>query len=173
MTTRTVVIAAGFVVAAGLGSWHAQASRFEVWIADQSDTRPGFGGQVLIYQGSDLTGATATTATPARIDLGAETADLCQKATGSHPVRPHMILFNQSQTHAILSFVASGHVVIFDAESRRTIRPLRRLGSAQEPEACPDLPRPGAVQQPQRRRRPMRRLPQRGEQRHQHQQCAV
>ena len=46
MTTRTTVIAAAFVVAAGLGSWRAldaQASRFEVWIADQSDTRPGFG----------------------------------------------------------------------------------------------------------------------------------
>src|SRR5688572_13290630 len=129
MTTRTIAIAAGFVVVAGLGSWRArtmdlnasgmpsQASRFEVWIADPSDTRPGFGGQLLIYQGADLAGAAAAKATPTRIDLGAETADLCQKATGSNPVRPHMILFNQSQTHGILSFVASGHVVIFDAES--------------------------------------------------------
>ena len=32
---------------------------FEVWIADQSDTRPGFGGQLLIYEGSDLTGKKA------------------------------------------------------------------------------------------------------------------
>ena len=140
MTTRTIVIAAGFVVAAGLGSWRlqaigpiaiddqfraAQASRFEVWIADQSDTRPGFGGQLLIYQGADLAGAAAAKATPARTDLGAETADLCQKATGSNPVRPHMILFNQSQTHAILSFVASGHVVIFDAESRKPLTCLQ------------------------------------------------
>jgi len=29
---------------------------FEVWIADQSDTRPGFGGQLLIYRGADLMG---------------------------------------------------------------------------------------------------------------------
>ena len=27
---------------------------FEVWIADQSDTRPGHGGQVLVYEGAHL-----------------------------------------------------------------------------------------------------------------------
>ena len=29
-----------------------------------------------------------------------------------------MVLFNNEHTHAVLSFVASGHVVIFDAEAR-------------------------------------------------------
>jgi hypothetical protein len=92
---------------------------FEVWIADQSDTRPGFGGQLLIYEGSRLTGRHAANARPiARLDLGAATADLCRAATGRNPVRPHMILFNNEHTHAVLSFVASGHVVIFDAERR-------------------------------------------------------
>ena len=38
--------------------------------------------------------------------------------TGANPVRPHMLLFNATHTHAILSFVVSGHVVIFDAETR-------------------------------------------------------
>jgi hypothetical protein len=96
------------------------ASPFEVWIADQSDTRPGFGGQLLIYEGSDLMGHAAAKARPIRrLDLGAETAALCFAATGRNPVRPHMILFNKPYTHAILSFVASGHVVIFDA-ARRT-----------------------------------------------------
>lgn len=92
---------------------------FEVWIADQSDTRPGFGGQLLIYHGADLMGSAASRAQPiARLDLAAQTADLCRAATGRNPVRPHMILFNNEHTHAILSFVASGHVVIFDAEAR-------------------------------------------------------
>jgi len=92
---------------------------FEVWIADQSDTQPGFGGQLLIYEGSDLTRKNPTRAKPiARLDLAAATADLCRAATGRNPVRPHMILFNKEHTHAILSFVASGHVVIFDAETR-------------------------------------------------------
>jgi hypothetical protein len=92
---------------------------FEVWIADQSDTRPGFGGQLLIYEGSDLMGRDAAQAKPiGRLDLGGATADLCRAATGRNPVRPHMILFNKEHTHAVLSFVASGHVVIFDAETR-------------------------------------------------------
>jgi hypothetical protein len=95
---------------------------FEVWIADQSDTRPGFGGQLLVYEGAHLMGADAAHAQPiARLDLGADTADVCRAATGRNPVRPHMILFNNDQTHAVVSFVASGHVVIFDA---RTLRPL-------------------------------------------------
>lgn len=94
-------------------------SGFEIWIADQSDTRPGFGGQLLIFDGAHVMGHRAAKATPAvRLDLGAATADLCRTATGRDPVRPHMILFNQEHTHAILSFVASGHVVIFDAETK-------------------------------------------------------
>jgi hypothetical protein len=96
-----------------------RGSGFEVWIADQSDTRPGFGGQLLIFDGADLLGHRPAKARPAvRLDLGAQTADLCRAATGRNPVRPHMILFNQPHTHAILSFVASGHVVIFDARTR-------------------------------------------------------
>lgn len=107
-----------------------QAARFEVWTADQSDTRPGFGGQILIYQGADVTGPTAAKATPLRIDLGAETADLCRAATGRDPVRPHMLLFNRDHTHAVLSFVASGHVVVFDAQSRRPLSCLQTTVSA-------------------------------------------
>jgi hypothetical protein len=95
------------------------AAAFEVWIADQSDTRPGYGGQLLIYDGADLMGDVVSAAAPTlRLDLGAETAELCQAATGRNPVRPHMILFNDEGTHAIVSFVASGHVVILDAETR-------------------------------------------------------
>jgi hypothetical protein len=91
-------------------------------MADQSDTRPGFGGQVLIFEGTDLMGPRPGEPAPtARLDLGAETADLCRAATGRNPVRPHMILFNEQHTHAVLSFVASGHVVIFDADARRPL----------------------------------------------------
>jgi hypothetical protein len=95
---------------------------FELWMADQSDTRQGYGGQLLIYAGSDLMGRAAREARPVdRLDLGAETADLCRASTGRNPVRPHMILFNDRHTHAVLSFVASGHVVIFDAVRRRPL----------------------------------------------------
>jgi hypothetical protein len=126
MTIRST-LAAGGLLAASLFVWSAAAGAlatgapadaFEVWIADQSDTRPGFGGQLLVYEGSDLMGRSAARATPrVRLDLGAETADLCRSATGRNPVRPHMVLFNNEHTHAIVSFVASGHVVIFDADT--------------------------------------------------------
>ncbi len=100
-------------------AWFGGHDGFEVWIADQSDTRPGYGGQLLIYDGAHLRGRRAAAATPiARLDLGGATADLCRASTGRNPVRPHMILFNHQQSHAVLSFVASGHVVVFDAESR-------------------------------------------------------
>lgn len=96
---------------------------FEVWIADQSDTRPGFGGQILIYEGERLYRKRPEQAMPkVRLDLGGATADLCRAATGRNPVRPHMILFNSKHSHAVVSFVASGHVVIFDAEKRAPLQ---------------------------------------------------
>jgi hypothetical protein len=140
---RRVAPLAGLGVAA-LGAWimfgvlvDAAArdddddSRFEVWIADQSDTRPGFGGQILIFEGDDVMGRRAADAAPvARLDLGAETADLCRTATGRAPVRPHMIQFNQEQTHAVVSFVASGHVVILDARRRTPLNCFETTVSA-------------------------------------------
>jgi hypothetical protein len=102
--------------------WFKHRKGFEVWLADQSDTRPGFGGQLLIYEGSDLMGWRASKATPiVRLDLGAETADLCRATTNRNPVRPHMIAFNNTHSHAVVSFVASGHVVIFDAKRRKPL----------------------------------------------------
>jgi hypothetical protein len=100
-----------------------QTRGFEVWIADQSDTRPGHGGQILIYEGSRLYGKQPEQARPGvRLDLGGATAQLCMAATGRNPVRPHMIQFNSEHTHAVVSFVASGHVVIFDAERRKPLQ---------------------------------------------------
>jgi hypothetical protein len=119
ITTIAVVLA---TPATGLGERAGSASdggRFEVWVADQSDTRPGFGGQLLIYDGAHLHGRKGAAARPLeRIDLGGAVSDVCRAATGRNPVRPHMILFNNAQTHAILSFVASGHVAILDARKR-------------------------------------------------------
>jgi hypothetical protein len=112
----------GFAQQAERSAADERSGGFEVWIADQSDTRPGFGGQLLVYEGAHLMGRRAAEAVPVtRLDLGAETADVCRAATGRNPVRPHMILFNNEHTHAVLSFVASGHVVIFDAASRQPL----------------------------------------------------
>lgn len=149
MTSRLYIAAISLSVlgCSGLtfGSAAAQpADNFEVWIADQSDTRPGFGGQLVIYDGATLMGHDAATAQPiARLDLGGGTAELCRAATGRNPVRPHMILFNNAQTHAVLSFVASGHVVIFDAATRTPVQCLQTtVGSTGTRQAHAAFPAP-------------------------------
>jgi len=40
-------------------------------------------------------------------------------------VRPHMLAVNPSQTHAVISFVTTGHVVILDAETRKAVDCIR------------------------------------------------
>lgn len=103
----------------------ADAGNFEVWIVDQSGTQPGtpsgYGGTLHIFDGPSLMGASADKAEPTdRIDLAPLRDGICRE-TGKVPVRPHMVLFNREHTHAILSFVASGHVVIFEAVTREPV----------------------------------------------------
>ena len=110
-------------------SWMApaQASKYEVWLVDQSNSAgTTYGGKVYIYEGSDLHGEALTSAAPiATIDLAAAAASLCFANTGANPVRPHMVLFNSTHSHAILSFVASGHVLIMDAATRAPLACFR------------------------------------------------
>ena len=73
--------------------------------------------------------ARADTAVPTVIDLGGAVRDLCLARTGTAPRRPHMITFNGGDydtgpggnTHALVSFVATGHVVFFDAATRTPV----------------------------------------------------
>ena len=107
------------------------AQTFEVWLVDQSDS-PGLthGGAIYIYQGQTLMGESASSAAPAKIDLGGATSALCSAKTGANPVRPHMIFFNSTGTHAVLAFVVSGHVVFFDARTRSPLDCLRMSAGA-------------------------------------------
>jgi hypothetical protein len=117
----------------GLGMWAmvvapaAAETPYEVWSIDQSNS-PGqtFGGTLYIYDGADLEhGHHAAKAVPEKIDLSLGAAALCFTKTGANPVRPHMIAMNASQSHAIISFVASGHVLIMDAWTRTPIDCIR------------------------------------------------
>jgi hypothetical protein len=105
---------------------------YEVWLVDQSNSAGvDHGGTVYVYDGRDLARPDAGAARPTSvIDLGAETTALCVAATGVAPARPHMIFFNSRHTHSVLSFVASGHVVLFDAPSRRPVACLRMSAGA-------------------------------------------
>ena len=105
----------------------AMAERsYEVWAIDQSSS-PGlsYGGTLYIYDGKALERKRHSAAAAERIDLSGTAAQLCFAKTGVNPVRPHMIAMNASQTHAIISFVASGHVLIMDAKTRTPIECIR------------------------------------------------
>ena len=126
------------------GAADVDATPFEVWVVDQSNTNGvAYGGAIHVFDGSDLMGQHAARATPTRvIDLAGATAALCMATTGANPVRPHMLFFNASRTHALLAFVASGHVVVFDAASRAPVACLRSSpgagGARQAHAAFPD-----------------------------------
>jgi hypothetical protein len=120
-------------------------NQYEVWAIDQSDS-PGktYGGTLYIWDGQELEKRQGVRkhdedqdaerfdalrwirpARHARIDLGEEVSAMCLARTGANPVRPHMIAVNPAQTHVIVSFVASGHVLFIEADSREPVECIR------------------------------------------------
>ena len=101
----------------------AQSGLAEVWVTDQSGTA----GRLYIYDTYHVH-QNAATAVPEVFALDPDNnpntesvGDRCLAQTGSAPTRAHMIAFNASNTHAILSFVATGHVAFIDAATRRPV----------------------------------------------------
>lgn len=125
--TAVMVLVVGIVAPAIVDAEGSRKDSFEVWLVDQSNTDGlAHGGTVYIYDGEDVTGQNGSSATPTDvINLGDETSALCLSETGANSVRPHMLMFNQAETHALLAFVASGHVVIFNAQTRQPVACLR------------------------------------------------
>ncbi|HEX6183611.1 MAG TPA: hypothetical protein VFZ44_06855 [Pyrinomonadaceae bacterium] len=97
------------------------AANYEVWVIDQSDTRPDGGGTLYVYQGGDLEGADAAAAVPEMVDLGGAARDLCIGQTGTAPRRPHMFFFSPSRTHAAVAFVTTGHVLFMDVVTKAPV----------------------------------------------------
>lgn len=123
-----ILIVALFLIPANVNA----ESPYEVWAIDQSNT-PGqpYGGTLYIYDGKDLErGVYSEEAEPEKIDLGGAAAQLCYTRTQAYPVRPHMMAMNASQTHTIISFVASGHVLIMDAKTRTPVECIRTSAGA-------------------------------------------
>ena len=118
---RAWVLVSSLAVAAA--AW--ADSPHEVWAIDQSNS-PGqtFGGRIFIWQGSQIQ-SRPETAAPEIIDLAGAVSTMCFTRTGVNPVRPHMLAFNAAGTHAIVSFVASGHVVFMDTATRAPIDCVR------------------------------------------------
>jgi hypothetical protein len=102
-------------------------SAYEVWLIDQEDKNQSGAGTLHIFDGQELT-ADAATAVPQTIDLGLAVASYCEERTGTRPARPHMLVFNggdaygpSGNTHAVIAYVASGHVAFLDAGTREPV----------------------------------------------------
>ena len=93
---------------------------FEVWVTEQSGTA----GKLYIFNGDDLVDEPST-AVPEIVDLGGAVSARCAADTMSTPTRAHIVLFNASNTVAILAYVASGHVAFIDAATRAPIKCIR------------------------------------------------
>jgi DNA-binding beta-propeller fold protein YncE len=119
MTRRLLALAAAtaLVLAVGTAAGGDEAP-FEVWAIDQSNTTTG-GGTLYIYDGPSLAGQGA--ASPEVVDLGQGAEGFCVAKTGTVPTRPHMLMFSPGDAHAILSYVASGHVLFMDAATRTPV----------------------------------------------------
>ena len=104
---------------------------YEVWVIDQSNTKDDdgngtldSGGRLYIYQGDDLSRHHPASASPQVVDLGGAARNLCLAQTGTAPVRPHMFFFNGGRSHAVIAFVASGHVVFMNTETKAPVQCL-------------------------------------------------
>src|SRR5688572_17950094 len=128
--TRMISLAAAFLLLTAATS--ASAKPFEVWLIDQSNSNgKAYGGTIHIYDVAHLNGKNASAAKPTDVlYLGDETAAMCVEQTSVNPVRPHMLAFNSTHSHAVLTFVASGHVVIFDGVTRRPVACVRASAGA-------------------------------------------
>jgi DNA-binding beta-propeller fold protein YncE len=102
---------------------------YELWVVDQAETTPTGGGTLYIYKGADLKGAApAPTYT---VNLG-EAALGVGDGVGKHG---HSITFNPAMTHAVISYVDSGHVQVIRASDRKVVASIKVTGSAAGPAA--------------------------------------
>jgi len=127
MRRNSLALAVAFAGAVTLTLLASGQDTYEVWAIDQSNS-PGttFGGTLYIWDGHDLENRHRPASAGAeKVDLGGAAKDLCLSSTGAAPVRPHMLSINPSQSHAIISFVASGHVLFLDAATRLPVACFR------------------------------------------------
>jgi hypothetical protein len=125
LVTLVCTVAVAVVGATGARSGEvSQPASYEVWLIDQEDRFATGAGTLHIFDGDQLTD-NAGTAVSEKIDLGDKVRSLCAERTGSTPLRPHMLVFNGGDdvrpfgnTHAVIAYVATGHVVFLDARER-------------------------------------------------------
>jgi hypothetical protein len=115
------------VATAGASPGLLREPPYEVWLIDQEDRFNTGMGTLHVFDGRELE-RDAASAEPETIDLGGAVRALCEQKTGTTPARPHMLVFNGGDddgpggnTHAVIAYVASGHVAFLDASSREPV----------------------------------------------------
>ncbi len=119
---------ASVLLGSALVSAGQAAVKHEIWLLDQANTHDSdnngsldSGGHLYIYQGDDFAGNGVPNPTPLKIDLGGAISETVKTATGTAPVRPHYISFNPTGTHAVITFVATGHLIVIEAATRQLV----------------------------------------------------
>jgi hypothetical protein len=102
----------------------AASPSYEVWVVDQAETTPTGGGTLYIYKGATLKDAAPAPAYT--VNLG-EAALGVGDGIGKHG---HSITFNPAMTHAVISYVTSGHVQVIRASDRKVVASIKMTGSA-------------------------------------------
>jgi hypothetical protein len=134
-----VAVAAVALLGAAPATGHAAPSDYEVWLTDQNNTagfsaatpRGTHGGRLLIYDGDDLDRPRGAVDDPAVLELGSYYAiGGPNNATGANVVRPHMIVPRPDHRYMALAFVASGHVAVIEASTRRSVALFRMTPGA-------------------------------------------
>jgi hypothetical protein len=100
------------------------APSYELWVADQGETSPAGGGTLLIYRSADLAKPEPKPAYTVNLaEAGLGVGD----GVGKHP---HSIAFNPTLTHAVISYVTSGHVQIVRVADHKVVASFKFPGSA-------------------------------------------
>jgi len=94
------------------------AQAYEVWLTDQSDTGKESGGFLYVYDGAKLAANPASAKPTQTIDFSGTIGKFCEDATKKPVRRPHMLFFNASQDHVLISFL-SGQVLFMDAATKK------------------------------------------------------
>lgn len=105
----------------------ASAQEFEVWTVDQANAENG-GDRLFIYRGPSWT-------EPREVLVLGERAARVGDGAGT---RPHLLLFNNAQTHALLANVATGHVYVIRASDRTVVASIDVGDQAHGAMASPD-----------------------------------
>lgn len=104
---------------------------YEIWAIDQADPSRG-GTRLYIHDGQRL--EAGQPGQPQVIDLAAASAGVGDGIG----IRPHMVAFNRTFSHAVIANVVSGHVYVIRAKDRSIIASIDVGEQAHHAEIAPD-----------------------------------